>query len=459
MGRKHVLFDSPLPEGWRVTTVDEIKADEPSSCVAGPFGSNISSKYFVEKGIPVIRGKNLSDDLTKFIPEGFVFVDPERAKVYKAQHVKGNDLVFTCWGTIGQVGLIPDNGPFPEYIISNKQLKLRPNVRIADPLFLFYYFASPQMVAHVRNRAIGAAVPGINLGILKELEVVLPPLETQHKIASILSAYDDLIENNTRRIKVLEEMAQAIYREWFVNFRFPGHEKGKMVDSPLGKVPEGWEVATLESLIAGHIGGGWGKEEPEDKSTEPAWVIRGTDIPGARHCQVKETPYRYHTNSNLKSRRLHSGDVVFEVSGGSKGQPVGRSLFITSQLLSAFGEDPVICASFCKRVQPRREKFRAEILYMSFVEGYSSGEIEQYQVQSTGITNFKWTEYLQQTQRVLPPRKLQEKLCDAVGPLFEQIATIGLKSSNLRQTRDLLLPKLISGEVDASKLAIEIEAG
>lgn len=127
MSFRHVLFDRCLPSGWVVSNVDSIRSPEQHSCVAGPFGSNISSKYFVAQGVPVIRGSNLTDDLTRFVPSGFVFVSDEQAKKYKAQHVYADDLVFTCWGTVGQVGLIPHNGPFPEYIISNKQLKLRPN--------------------------------------------------------------------------------------------------------------------------------------------------------------------------------------------------------------------------------------------------------------------------------------------------------------------------------------------
>src|SRR5215210_5824009 len=123
MSKRHPLFDTSLPKDWQCLPLDEIKANEPHSCVAGPFGSNISSKYFVDEGVPVIRGSNLRADLTKFVPEGFVFVSPEQAKQYKAQHVIADDLVFTCWGTIGQVGLIPNDGPFTEYIISNKQLK------------------------------------------------------------------------------------------------------------------------------------------------------------------------------------------------------------------------------------------------------------------------------------------------------------------------------------------------
>ena len=206
----HPLFGTPLPMGWKLLVADDIKSTEKSSCVAGPFGSNISSKFFVESGVPIIRGGNLRNDLTRFVPSGFAFVSEVQASKYKPQHVCAGDLVFTCWGTLGQVGLIPKTGPFPAYIISNKQLKLRPNLEIADPEYLFFYFAGPKMVQHVLGKAIGVAVPGINLGILKELPVVLPPLATQQRIAAILSAYDELIENSQRRINILESMARAL---------------------------------------------------------------------------------------------------------------------------------------------------------------------------------------------------------------------------------------------------------
>src|SRR5713101_6188384 len=134
----HPLFETSIPAGWRLLKVADIRSTEQSSCVAGPFGSNISAKFFVESGVPVIRGGNLRADLTRFVPQGFVFVSAEQAKKYKAQHVRAGDLVFTCWGTLGQVGLIPADGPFPEYIISNKQLKLRVNPELADPVYLFF---------------------------------------------------------------------------------------------------------------------------------------------------------------------------------------------------------------------------------------------------------------------------------------------------------------------------------
>jgi type I restriction enzyme S subunit len=146
---------------------------------------------------------------------------------------------------------------------------------------------------------------------------------------------------------------------------------------------------------------------------------------------------------------LAAGDILFEVSGGSKGQPVGRTLLITPELLSAFDGD--ICASFCKRVRPDAEAYGSELLYLSFLEGYETGEIEQYQVQSTGISNFKWTEYIAKTERVVPPATVRSRFREQVVPLFTNIATLGLQVQNLLHTRDLLLPKLMSGEVNLER--------
>jgi type I restriction enzyme S subunit len=310
----------------------------------------------------------------------------------------------------------------------------------------FLYYALRPKLSELRSFSTGAATKFLTLTILNETEIQVPPLPVQQRIAGILSAYDDLIENCQRRIRLLETMARTLYREWFVHFRFPGHEKLPRVASPVGDIPQGWAVKPLESLMVAHIGGGWGKETADEDHTEPAWVIRGTDIPDARGSRVADVPHRFHTVSNLRTRRLQAGDILFEVSGGSKGQPVGRALLVTSQLLSALGDESVICASFCKRVRPDVAGYGSELLYLSFVEGYESGEIEQFQVQSTGISNFKWTEYIAKTERVIPPAPIRSCFRERVAPMFSQIATLGLKIQNLRRTRDLLLPRLLSGQ-------------
>ena len=327
----------------------------------------------------------------------------------------------------------------PNIWISNNSIACVPTAEV-DPTFYYYVCRN----TNFGDVITGSAQPQITITNLSSKQFIKPPLPVQRRIADILAAYDELIEKSQRRIRILEKMARSLYSEWFVQFRFPGHEKVKME----GGIPKGWEVRPLESLLADHIGGGWGKETSDETHTEPAWVIRGTDIPDARSSGVAKVPHRFHANSNIRTRRLQAGDILFEVSGGSKGQPVGRTLLVTPQLLSAFGGEDVICASFCKRVRPDADGYSSELLYLSFLEGYESGEIEQFQVQSTGISNFKWTEYIAKVERVIPPAPIRVLFRERVTPLFSQIATLGLQIQNLRRTRDLLLPRLLSGQIN-----------
>jgi len=125
---------------------------------------------------------------------------------------------------------------------------------------------------------------------------------------------------------------------------------------------------------------------------------------------------------------------------------VGRSLLAHSRLLEAFG-DKVICASFCKRIQPDSSIYDPNILYLSMQEGYDSGETEQFQVQSTGISNFKWPEYLSQIHRVVAPISIQQSFRQHVEPILDEIILLGLGSEQLRETRELLLPQLLSGQI------------
>jgi type I restriction enzyme S subunit len=285
----------------------------------------------------------------------------------------------------------------------------------------------------------------------------LPVMAVQRRVANVLSAYDDLIENNVRRIKILEQMAQMLYREWFVNFRFPGHETVKMVVSETGSIPEGWESISVGELLKFHIGGGWGEGTQNEESSCGAHVIRGTDIPQARVGTIDGCPLRYHKKSNLVSRKLRQWDVVFEVSGGSKGQPVGRALLVHPSVLSAFGGD-VICASFCKLLRPDPSKIGVMHFYQYLLDAYSNGVIEKYQVQSTGITNFKTAVFLEDAKVVVPPAHIQdgyERLCK---PLIDGVFVLGRKNDNLRTTRDLLLPKLVSGDVSVEQIEKEAVA-
>ncbi len=168
----------------------------------------------------------------------------KKADKLRANTAFPGDVVFTQRGTLGQVGLIPREARFPRFIISQSQMKLTVNSEKADPRFIYYFFRMPSTIQKVINHALTSGVPHINLGILRDFEISLPDVGVQHRIADILSAYDDLIENNRRRMALLEEAARQLYREWFVRLRFPGHEHTRITNG----VPEGWERKRLGEM-------------------------------------------------------------------------------------------------------------------------------------------------------------------------------------------------------------------
>ncbi len=173
---------------WRECFVEEIASPEKNSLSTGPFGSSISSQYFTLEGMPVIRGGNLSIEITKrFNDEGLVFVSYEKAKEFSRSIVGDGDLVFTCWGTINQVGLIDGKSKYKNYVISNKQMKLTPDPEQVDSQFLYYLFSGPEKQQEILNSSIGAAVPGFNLGQLKKMVLSLPSLPEQKTIAAVLT--------------------------------------------------------------------------------------------------------------------------------------------------------------------------------------------------------------------------------------------------------------------------------
>lgn len=297
-----------------------------------------------------------------------------------------------------------------------------------------------------RENVSKSAFSSININILTKKD-------NQIKVGKILSNYDDLIENNNKRIKILEEMAQKIYKEWFVDFRFPGHETTTFKQSNLGKIPSDWNSKPIGELLEYQIGGGWGKEEQSDKYTESAYVIRGADIPNGKDGNIQNCPLRYHTKSNIKTRLLKANDIVFEVSGGSKGQPVGRALLLNKNLFNQFN-DNVICASFCKLLRTDTKQILPELIYLHLLNVYNNREIEKYQTQSTGIINFKFTFFLENEQILVPNDTIQELFKNITVPIFDEISLLGYKNQALKQTRDLLLPRLISGEIDVENLNI-----
>jgi type I restriction enzyme, S subunit len=145
---------------WLEVSVEEIKAGVENALSTGPFGSSIGSRFFTDCGVPVIRGSNLSEDIgIRLNDNGLVFLSPEKAREFSRATVRDGDLVFTCWGTVNQVGLIDGRAEHREYVISNKQMKLTPDLVKADSLFLYYLFSSPSVQNRIKSQCIGSSVP------------------------------------------------------------------------------------------------------------------------------------------------------------------------------------------------------------------------------------------------------------------------------------------------------------
>lgn len=400
---------------------------------------------FIEQGVAFLNGESINTGIVDLSKANFI--SEEKYDSIKKGRVSLGDIVMTTRGNgVGQVAYISQD---IKGLINAQMLIIRSDNETINSLFLFYYMSSKAIQQQIRNFSSGSAQPQIPIKDLKSLYLSIPKaISTQQKIASILSAYDELIENNKQRIKLLEEMAEEIYKEWFVRLRFPNYENTEFVDG----LPKGWRIVRLKECFEHYIGGGWGEDTPSVKNNEPAYVIRGTDIPNAKVGNLNFEVLRYHSASNLLSRRLQANDIVFEVSGGTETQSLGRSLLISKSLIDRFDED-LICASFCKLIRAKQSLISGLFIYLLLNRLYKTGEIMLYQVQSTGISNYKFEDFIEKQKVQIPTTEIQDSFNEIIQPMFDEIQMLGAKNQLLQQTRDLLLPRLISGKLSVEGLA------
>ena len=313
-------------------------------------------------------------------------------------------------------------------LLNQNAVKIIPN-KTLDRKYIFYLLKSDSFKDFIINCAQGAASQAsITLTDIKNYPFLLPPLPTQQKIAAIISAYDDLIENNTRRIKILEEMAQALYREWFVKFRFPGHEKVKMVESELGIVPEGWEVKCL-SDVCNIVMGQSPKSEFYNDIGEGLPFHQGVTDFGDRF----PTDRKYCTVMN---RIAEAGDILFSVRA-----PVGRINISDKKIVIGRG----LCAI---RSNSSKQTYVLQQLKEQFMEEDTIG----------GGTIFKSVTKadVHGIKLLVPTEVVLNRFEEIMIPIFAELKNLTFKNVNLRHTRDLLLPKLISGEINVRNLEIEM---
>ena len=321
---------------------------------------------------------------------------------------------------------------------------IRPNPSILNPYFLSFYLASPYMQSFMLGLAVGkgASRNAMTKDMIANFEVPCPPIETQQTIVDTLLPYNSLIENNQKQIKLLEEAAQRLYKEWFVDLRFPGYETTSVVDG----VPEGWGCVPLGDIISYEIGGGWGEETPTGKCDKEGFVIRGTDFYGITHGDFN-VPFRYHSSSNLSSRVLVYGDIIFEVSGGSKTEGVARSAYITQKMIDRW-KKPVMCASFCKLIRPKDSSVSL-FLYNHLQYLRSCGKTTEYDKRSaSSIVNYRWKDFLLQENILIPSEEVLMAYNALAKALQDSIVNCSLEIEKATVLRDCLLPKLMSGELE-----------
>ena len=352
--------------------------------------------------------------------------------------VKDSCLTISARGTVGAVFFRKE--PFLPIV---RLIAFVPNLKLIDAKYLYYYLS----ISHLDG--FGTSQQQITAPYLSRIKIsIFEDIKYQRRIASILSAYDNLMENNNRRIRLLEQMAENLYKEWFVRFRFPGHEKTELENSKLGKIPSIFSITKMDDVFEDYIGGGWGNDDLSAEFPISASVIRGADFPSIKRYDISTCPKRYHKISNYKARQLQDGDIVMEISGGTAEQPVGRTVLVTQEMINRFEGGRVICASFCKMIRLKKEKISPYYFYYWMQYLYDTRMIDRYQLQSTGIINFKFEYFLRKGLVMVPSVNIMQLFEKQVRPIFKEISKLAIQTDNLARQRDLLLPRLMSGKLE-----------
>lgn len=375
-------------------------------------------------GIPFVMASDIKNGRVDL--KGCSRLPKERADRLRIGFAKSGDVLLTHKGTVGSVALAPN---VPDYLMLTPQVTY---YRTASdqllPAYLAYAFREPGFQQQMTSESAQSTRPYIGIQAQRRLRVRYVDIKDQHRIVSILSAYDDLIENNTRRIEILEEMARRLYEEWFVQFRFPGHEGVEFKESELGLVPEGWVVSCLGDIA-----------EEVREAVHPSSVSPDTPYIGLEHLPRRSITLReWGSADSVSSGKLffRRGDVLF-----GKIRP-----YFHKVVIAPFSG---ICSSDTILIRPKKDSFLGVALCCS-----SSDKFVDYATQTSNGTKMPRADWkvLKNYPVLIPSDGLLSDFNSLVLGVVSQARNLMLKNANLRAQRDLLLPKLISGEIDLSDI-------
>jgi type I restriction enzyme S subunit len=415
---------------WRKVRLGDVVTSGGS--VSGPFGSSIHSKFYRPKGVPIIRGNNLSlaGQRGQYVDDDYMFLDSAKADELHHAHAVSGDIVITARGTLGQVGLIPSSALYPKYILSANQLRFRIDPDKADNKFVYYSLANKRMIRHIQSLSANVGVPNFNLGMARNLELYLPDVSTQTRIAEFLGTFDDKIEVNNKIIRNLEELAQTIFKEWFVKFRFPDYEKVKMVDSELGRIPEGWGITAI-GTVCRIVGGG-------TPSTTVAKYWANGDVLWATPTDMTSLKSIFidSTDKKITEDGLHNSSATLLLEG---------AILMTSRAtvgVMAIARQPIATNQGFISL----ECHFPSNLYMLNCLQRIKGQIQSL---ATGSTFPEISRGVFREIRVLiPDVGVHDRFVERIVPMYDEIYRLQKENEKLVQMRDLFLPKVMKGEVE-----------
>ncbi|MFV8292746.1 MAG: hypothetical protein BHV92_02850 [Clostridiales bacterium 45_37] len=355
------------------------------------------------------------------------FITKEKDEALRKGKLKRGDIVYTTRGTVGNAGYYNSNVPYENVRINSGMVILRANVEIVDARFLYQILKSEYYRPYFKQYCTGSAQPQLPIKNFSQIYLNVPDIKTQHRIADIVSAYDDLIKNNQRQIKLLEEAAQRLYKEWFVDLRFPGHENTKIVDG----VPEGWRVASIAD-ICDTVGGGTPSTKIQSyyEKGDILWVTP-TDITRNFSLALLDTEKKI-TPEGLKnsSANMLPAETILMTSRASVG------FFGMCKYEVCTNQGFISCI-------PKRENLQMYLLFNL------KSRVEEIRQKAGGSTYLEISKTVfRELKIILPKDEVLAEYQKNVHDIFDEIYCRTEMIKSLVDMRNRLLPKLMSGEVE-----------
>lgn len=405
---------------WTVSTLG-VATQSGGLIQTGPFGSQLHQSDYLDDGIPVIMPKDIADGSVDV--RTVARVSEETAMRLSRHQLVPRAIVLPRRGEITKRALIRDDQE--GWLCGTGCLQIVVEGTPLVPEYLYYYMEQDHVVRWLEQHAVGTTMLNLSASIVSDLPVRFPPRDQQTRIADILSAYDDLIENNRRRRALLEEAARQLYREWFVRLRFPGHEHTRITDG----VPEGWVRKPLEELADFRLGKML--DEKKNKGDLMPYLANvnvrwgGIDLANLREMRFEE--------NELDTFGLRYGDIIM-----CEGGEPGRCALWKEQLPGMMIQKAI------HRIRAHPEVSHV-FLYCALRHKGESGEMSTL---FTGATiKHLPREKLALVQLVIPPTRLMALFAEQVDALERQIGLLEATNRRASQARDLLLPRLMSGEI------------